>query len=284
MSLPQVMIGGPVRDRAWSVPLWLGGLLGLDYPRELLTLAVLVNDSSDATYDCCRWWADRARAEGFGRVLVAQQNFGTLADNNDRHGRDFTAFAKARDAWVNLRQAEAWFFQVDSDVQVEADTLTRLVELAESHRLDMLAALLRNHVGCLDHHTNVAQWMTNPTATDFLYHDMHAWHDPPDSAVAPCDVTGACVLLSRTAYDTVGGYAVAGDEALQRYGEDTPFCRALAAAGIRPHYAPHVRVTHWMEPPARLDHQADSTWHLRQALYHLHRSNVLEGCHASQAA
>lgn len=281
--LPNVMVGGPVRDREWSVPLWLGGLLNLDYPRELLTLALLVNDSRDETLRCCHWWADRARAEGWSRVVLVQQNFGTIADNNDRAGRDFQAFAKARDAWVNLRQGEPWFFQVDSDVQCEADTLRHLVELAQAHELEMLAALLRNHVGCASHHTNVLHEMDNGEGRDFLYHDMHAWEDPPEVAVAPCDVTGACVLLSQTAYDAAGGYRGADTSEVAELGEDTPFCRRLTAAGIRPHYAPHVRVTHWMEPPARLDHQADHDWHLRQALYHLHRANVLERADAIQA-
>jgi len=287
VSLPRVMIGGPVRDREWSVPQWLGGLLDLDYPRDLLTLAILVNDSQDATFEACRWWCDRAKSEGFGRVVLAERNFGTTVDNNLRQiggSRDYTAFAKARDAWVELARDERKLFSVDSDVQVNADTLTELVTRSEKHGVQMLSAVLRNHAGAPAHHTNCHRFRDDGQGSRWLEHDLVAWQPGDRTGVLPIDVTGACVLLDRDCFADGRSYTACGEAELAKWGEDVPFCDSLRAAGIQPHFAPDLRVTHWMEPPADLRFVRRPGWHLLQAMYHLHRATELEGSNGQQAA
>jgi len=276
-AMPKVMAGGPVRDREWSIPLWLGGLLDADYPRHLLTLAILVNDSQDGTFEACRWWGDLAKREGFGRVVIARQDFGTLADNNLRSvddARDYSAFAKARQAWIGLARDEQKFFSVDSDVQTASDTLSRLVALSEQHQAAMLAAVLRNHAGAPYHHTNVMHWRDNGEGRRYLEHDFFAWEHPDTPGVRPCDLTGACVLLDRGCFDDGRGYLSVPASQIAAEGEDEPFCAQLRAAGLQPHFAPSVRVTHWMEPPADLRYVQRADWHRRQAAWHAHAAET----------
>lgn len=258
MSLPRVMVGCAVRDREWSVERWLGALVGLDYPHELLSLAVLVNDSRDRTLEACAWWAEEALRAGFRRAHVAQCDFGTTVDNNLRDQRDYLAFARARDAWLGLREDEPLLFPVDSDVEVAPDTLTRLVELQQQHDLAMLAAVVDNSDGAgfiLD--TNVLNLVDGR-----YWHVMDVRADR-SRGVKPCDLTGACVLLRA---DAIAGLSYAEGDVSG--GEDVPFCEALRARGHRPHYAPSVRAMHWQRTPTVLDHLSRPDWHARLAAYH----------------
>lgn len=272
MTWPTVMVGCPIRDREWSVPLWMGGLLGLRYPHELLTLTALVNDSTDRTAAACEWWCREARAAGFRGARVGHQSFGTTVDNNARRSdRDYLAFAKARDAWVNLRCDEEWLLAVDSDIAVPPELLTRLVELATAHDLRMLSAVIDNS------QTSAANWFhTNCLEKDRkgqLWHIVGAKHDRSEG-VKPCDLTGACVLLHRSIFDAGVRYAV------EPFGpddtEDTVFCAQLRALGIRPHYAPSVRATHHMIAPEDRRYLSCATWHRRQARYHAEMAEVID--------
>lgn len=258
MNLPRVQVGCPVRDREWSIERWLGALVELDYPHELLSLAVLVNDSVDRTLEACAWWAEEALRAGFRRAHVAQRDFGTTVDNNLRDQRDYVAFARARDAWIELREDEPLLFAVDSDVEVARDTLSRLVELQQQHDLAMLAAVVDNSDGAgfvLD--TNVLN------VVDGRYWHVMDVRADRSPGVKPCDLTGACVLLRA---DAIAGLSYADGDVSG--GEDVPFCEALRARGHQPHYAPSVRAMHWQRTPTVLDHLSRPDWHARLASYH----------------
>lgn len=269
-SLPRVMIGGPIRNREWSVPLWLGGLTGLDYPKHLLTLAALVNDSADQTLDACRWWGDEAGRLGFGDVVIDEANLGTLVDLNQRHLRRdsdcYRPFAIARQRWIDLRTDEEWFLQVDSDIQVPASLLTDLLELAGEHDVKFLAACIVNNHGAPGYASNVMYWSPN------LERPLHVERMSPHSrgeGVHPCYLTGAVVLLHRSIFDAGLRYDTPTDFS---GGEDEPFCVACAEAGFQPHYAPGVWATHWMTPPVDLGYLRDSQGLLRLSRYYHSRS------------
>jgi hypothetical protein len=290
---PKVMVGGPIRDRAWIAPTWLNALMSLEWPAEKLTLAVLENDSRDRTAAVCRWWLTEAAMLGvqthFGSVEL-----GSTRDNNVRRGRDYEQFARARDAWVALRTDHEWLLQVDSDVQVSPETLVDLVRLAQGHGLKMLAAVIDNSDGsALEWFTNVMQ----ARGDGGFQHDNDAWQDF-GPGVRPCALTGAVVLLHRSIFDsvepevdlvsTVDGRCGAGaprsqgaaveagpwglglnylQPEVQEQGEDGPFCRRLIEAGVVPHYAPGVRCSHHMRAPVRVDYLTPE-WHRRMACFH----------------
>ncbi len=141
IDFPTVVCGGPVRDREWAMPLWCGGLLDLDYPKDKLSLAICANNCEDRTCETAQWWARRACAEGWRSGQVSRETFSTWSLNRRVEGRsqDYSAYAQARDLWVQMRGDAEWLFQVDSDVQVPADALRRLVALAVEHEARMLA-------------------------------------------------------------------------------------------------------------------------------------------------
>jgi len=73
-------------------------------------------------------------------------------------------------------------------------------------------------------------------------------------------VSGACILISRKAFDAVGGF----DESYFLYWEDADFCRRLLGLGLRTAYCPSVSVAH---PGARC-----SRFNARRALIAFHVS------------
>ena len=279
-QLPKVLLGGPAHNRAWSVPAWLGSLLGQRYPRDLLSLGVLVNDSRDRTLEACQVWGDMARREGCRRVVVERHDLGVTVDQTVRDkSRNLPAFATMRDAWVALRDDEEWLLQVDSDVQLPADTLAKLLRRALDHDVKMLAAVIPNNVGAAMHYTNVLDYREVSDGRTILTWARDVWYDRTDR-VRPCAMTGAAVLLHRSIFDT--GFRYASD-LVPEVGEDKPFCDALSAAGIQPHCAPAIRATHWMQAPEDVSYVDDPGYHRRRAAYHAAMADLLE-YHDGEAA
>ena len=264
-NLPRGMIGGPIRDREWSVPLWLGGLLGLTYPRELLSLVILVNDCSDGTRSACQWWVDRARDEGFYRAELHELNLGTTVDNNARQVRDYRAYAVLRSKWACLCDTERWIFSVDSDVQVPHWTLQGLVGLAQRDDYDLLAAVIDNNwAPAPEHGSNVLVFDQDGQAA----HSKLA-HSSREMRTHPCAVTGACCVINPVVFQQ--GIYYVDDEAEVHPAEDNVFCARLINAGYRVGYVPGLRATHWHRPPVETEWLADPQWWARQAAYAAHR-------------
>lgn len=253
--LPRVMVGGPIRDREWAVPAWLGSLLGTSYPPELLSLVVVVNDSSDGTLEACHWWAARARAEGWARAEVHVHNLGCETDNNARRGeRDYSAFARLRDMWASLADGEAWLYPVDSDVQVPHYLLQGLVNLARIGGWDLLSAVIENNWSPAPEHA------TNVVVADGEGGSAHSRLAFCDRAIEarPCLVTGACCVLRGELYDA--GFRYFDPTADPHPPEDNTFCARLVACGRRIGYVPGLRATHWSRPPVETEWVADPSW------------------------
>ncbi len=284
-QLPRVMVGGPVRDREWSVPLWLGGILGTAYPRELLSLVILVNDCLDETLRACCWWADRARSEGFRRAVVVQRDLGQFVDNNARAGnRDYAAFAKLRDAWVDLRDDEDWLYQVDSDIQVPHYLLEPLVRIADRDGWDLLAGVIENNwAPAPQHGTNVMVYDSDGGA----HHSLHAYtariaETQAELTGRPAAVTGAVCVLRASVFDE--GLRYFDETAEVHQAEDNVFCYRMLQRGKKVGYVPGLRATHWHRPPAETDYLRDPAWWERQQAYARYQAEILRRSAISEVA
>ncbi len=269
-ELPRVMVGGPIRDREWSVPLWLGGLLDTTYPRELLSLVVVVNDSKDRTYDACRWWADRALSEGWARAEVLTHDLGTAVDNNARQAdRQYKPYAQLRDFWSALRGPDdLYLYSVDSDIQAPRWLLQALVGFAARDDYALLAAVIENNwAPAQQHHTNVMV-----LDQDGQTHHSKLAYASREMQPRPCVLTGACCVLHRRVFDAGISYV---DEAAKVHPpEDNIFCQRLLKAGQKIGYVPGLRASHWHRPPADTEYLSRAEWWARQADYAAHMAEV----------
>ena len=145
-------------------------LLSLDYPKELISLVWLVNDSTDGTREVLLDYAREAKDSGnYRRVCVVEKNYGFADVRKDRKEdllhqipvRDpdrtvdhFAHFARVRNEWLSMRTTniitgmpleignEDYYFSVDSDVVIQ-DPMTLLA--LTSLRLDLVALPVNNH-------------------------------------------------------------------------------------------------------------------------------------------
>jgi GT2 family glycosyltransferase len=79
----------------------------------------------------------------------------------------------------------------------------------------------------------------------------------PDRPVRVDWITGACMLVRREAYETIGGF----DERIFMYGEEQEWARRFAPAGWHILYDPEVTVVH-----RRASSGSQGPWRVRAAL------------------
>ena len=241
---PKIMLGGPVRDRAWICGEWLIALLNQDYPPEKMRIVVLVNDSQDETREVCEWIRDR-----FGWMVssfeVHEQNFGCKVDNTNRalRNRDMQQFARVRNAWIDLRRDEDYLWTVDSDIICQPSILPGLV----ANEKDLCAAVIMNNS---EWHTNVLHWLKPERGPQGgFYWDTEASRK---QELYQCDLTGACMLISRRVLDAGIRYAALEPEPGESNsweGEDPPFCCEAQQAGFTLWADGRLRPDHRMHPP-----------------------------------
>ena len=82
-------------------------------------------------------------------------------------------------------------------------------------------------------------------------------------------ITGACMLIPRTAWDAVGGF----DEAYFFYFEDVDLCRRLRLAGYEIRYAPGAEIVHFGGGSSAPDDPRIMTWYRREQLRYYARYN-----------
>ncbi len=149
------MIGGPIQNKFWSIEKYLEGIWNQDYPKSLISLVFYVNDSIDGTREILLDKLREFKESGeYRRIEVIEQNWGYVdaRKNRDDHlisrhsnpNKDvsnFSHFARVRNAWLDLRKDEEYYFSIDSDVYlVQSFILNQLI----SQEKDIIAVPVDN--------------------------------------------------------------------------------------------------------------------------------------------
>lgn len=243
-AYPSIILGGPLRDRAWICGEWLIALLNQNYPPEKMRVVLLLNDSHDETREICEWIRDR-----YGWMVadfqIVERNFGCTHDNNNRLlERDYGQFARARNAWLAQRRPGEWCFSVDSDVLCPPETLPGLV----ANGLDLCAAVIENNWCAPNYHTNCLRWWEPEKGPDEgAVWIPEAW---TKQEVFPCDLTGACFLIAPRVLDAGVRYGYHWG------GEDGYFCWAAQQQGFQLFADGRLHAEHKMKPPVWTGYQS----------------------------
>ncbi|MCY0901036.1 MAG: glycosyltransferase [Firmicutes bacterium] len=206
LTPPLVSLLIPARNEAHRIRETLDSVLAQDYsPLELIALD---DQSTDETLDVLNHYAERPRPV---RVLT---------------GRPLPsgAFGKAH-ACQQLANAASghWLLFVDADVVLTPDAASRLIATAVARKADVLTGFPRVDNTCL------TAWL----ATSMMVFTIAA-HLPVrlvERSPNPRFVAGSgmVMLLSRKAYDQIGGHATAA----QHIVDDMTMLRAAKAASLR---------------------------------------------------
>jgi len=209
---PTVMVGAPVRDRAWILPTYLEHIYNLNYDKKKIILCFVINDSRDASESIINKWLAEY-GEEYSSTIVVHCNQGQIPDERTHYVREkiYHTLSIVRNKFLDtaLRSRADYLFSVDSDILVQPETLN---ELLKSDK-DIVAAQIWNDAS--KRYPNIL--MKNKAGTIRHYFDF------PKNSLFKCDVTGAVYLISRRVLEAGVRYGY------HRQGEDITFCEDAKA-------------------------------------------------------
>ena len=217
---PLILLGAPIRDRAWILPRYLDAIESQEYPKKRIGLQWILNDCHDDSEAVLWKWLDRV-GDKYAFANVERLDFGREDPPekvNSRNGgvnRDTYACLATLRNKLRLRVLEGeadYLFSLDSDVIIPMDALTRLTHW----KADVVAGLIRN--------------ASDDGVYNFLQYDHNRRRFLRDYRPVPAilfhvDLTGAVCLYSRAALE-------AGRWSVGASGEDEGMARDLMQSGI----------------------------------------------------
>lgn len=222
------MIGCPVRNRAWVLPLYLRALQSLEYCDALIEYCFIINDCTDQTALILERFAREQRA---GKVNLLTINYG-LNKGYRRGIYDFSRLAALRNHLLNafLQSDCALLFSLDSDILAPPETLACLVE----DDCDIVSALVCNGHELGD--PSLYNILVRGSRGEFV----HLRNFPRDR-VFPVDCTGAAYLIKRVVVEKYGVRYSSWQGA-----EDIGFCEAARRQGLGIYCDGRLECTHLM--------------------------------------
>ncbi len=227
ITADKVLIGCPVRNRAWILPRYLQALKNLDYNHFNLEYCFVVNDCTDNTLEILKDF----RREVPSRVRIIICN---LQDNTG-HQRGYYSFfhlAVLRNILLEefLKTECAYLLSVDSDIIIPEHTLKCL----KNTNCEIVSALVCNghEIGDLSVY-NILNRKPNGR-----YEHIRNF---PLNEVFEVDCTGAAYLVKR---EIIEKYQVR--YSASRGSEDIGFCENAKAKGRKIFCNPQVETYHVM--------------------------------------
>lgn len=213
--MPTVLIGCPVRNRAWILPEYLDALDNMHQARRFLFVE---NNSEDNTFSLLEEFASRHNPDCMVMSLHNQPydhwQRGAYAHNQYRH------LAELRNRFIELflHSEYDYLLSIDSDIIAYPNLLDELLKHANQDTI-VAAAISNIPDKKLDGHTpgNFMRYFDN-----YLSHLTHH----PLTGVIDVDVTGAVYLIPRKVVEAGVRYGPHGQ------GEDIPFCNIAKAQGF----------------------------------------------------
>ncbi|MBO8159799.1 glycosyltransferase [Thermosyntropha sp.] len=228
MSRAKVMIGCPVRNRAWILPEYLKALENLDYPHEYREYCFIINNSTDRTEQILQEFA----VTSLSKVKLIVCNL--EKPRGHRRGEySFKHLSYLRNLLLEhfMNSDCLYLFSVDSDIIVPPNALATLIE----DGYDIVSALVGNgHYLGDDQVFNILREQTPGRYVHIK--------EFPQNKPFPVDCTGAAYLIHRR---VIKEYKVR--YSAERGAEDIGFCEKARLQGIKVYCDPRVRCLHIMQ-------------------------------------
>lgn len=198
--MDKVLLGAPVRDRAWILPRYIASIKRLDLTEIELSTLFIANDCTDNSEHLLR-------EAGFD--LFTSNGLPTRTAGSVRGDYSFAHLANLRNILVErfLQTDNDYLFSVDTDILVPPDGLQRLL----NHRRPICSMLLCNEDGPR------GQRAHNIMQRDDMGVYRHLLKWAPGTLIR-VDLTGAVYLIHRSVLEAGVRYAAFPS------GEDIPFC------------------------------------------------------------
>jgi hypothetical protein len=224
----KVVIGAPVKDRAWVIPTWYRAIEEQEIDDVDVSVICIVSPSSDNTKELLE--------ERGGIVLFHDTDLKPGRSRRDIDGHiwgDMETYAYMSDlrnslTWAARGLEADYFLSLDSDIILPKNGLATLLDYAADHE-----GVVSPSVNMVARGTvwNQMSWVDNSRPS--MAH--RPIQEPMEGAA---DVVMACMLLDRSAMDV--------NWKAHRQGEDIGFCIDAAAKGVKLWWLPTVRCSHYM--------------------------------------
>ena len=207
--LPALTVVVPARNESATIGPCLRSLLAQHYPTQRLRIVAVDDDSQDDT-------AATVAALAAGDPRIALLTAPPLPPGWK---------GKVHACWYALQTLPAdteWLCFLDADVRAHPAALASAVQTAQAGAVDLLSLAPRHELGSL------AERLIIPCGLYILgFSQDRARMQAPESEEVLC--TGQFMLVRRSAYDAVGGYAVVRGSIC----EDVDFARLLKRRGLK---------------------------------------------------
>jgi len=245
----RILIGTPIRDRAWIIPYYLSCLYGLNYDKKLIDLYWIINNSSDQSQKLLKDFKYKYNNE-YNSITIEITNKPKLPtyDRENSVGIRQEVYPwlaylrnKLLDKCVSFNCDYLW--STDSDILFKPDTLSRLL----SHNIPVVSALLYN--GYL--HDGIESAYKYPNILreikPRLYQHISNYRikNPQLNSfgtLIEVDYTGASILISKDVCK------VAKYDGNKIYGEDESFCWSAKQNGYKLYCDISLFLNHIMSP------------------------------------
>ena len=226
----KVMIGCPVRNRAWVLPAYLKHLHELQCDDYSVEYCFIINDCTDETPQILH---DFAAKQSRVVKLITADSTRAIKPGFVRGSYNFSHLAWLRNILLKefLKSDCTYLFSVDSDILVRSNALLTLLE----DNCDIISALVCNGHQLGD--TNLYN-ILQKSADGSLVHIK----DFPRDRVFAVDCTGAAYLIHRRVIADLGVHYSA-----QWGAEDIGFCEIARQKGLKIYCDGRVECIHLMD-------------------------------------
>lgn len=229
--IPKIVIGCPVRNRAWVLPDYLAALDAVDYQsKEYL---FLLNNSTDASGALLQQFMEK-------QTGLLQERFDDQAPGYQRgeyNANQFKHLAIIRNSFVEMFLQTTtcdYLLSIDSDIIVPPDIIVKMLPLVNDKTI--AAAAISNIKGKSLDGRIPGNFMININGR--IQHPLKY----PMRDIMEVDVIGAVYLIPRKALENNLRYAP------HPQGEDVAFCLTAKAKGYRLLVNLDVQCEHRMIP------------------------------------
>lgn len=221
-----ITIAAPVRDRAWILPYYLRHIYELEYPKSIINLHFVVNDSADNSFEILtQFKKDYGNKYSNIRIDVINQNIPVdQREFSTRNQYIYKSLSVLKNYIMSKTRTDKLIF-IDTDILVEPDVITKLLK----HGKRIISGLIYNgYLANKEKPYLYPNVMKSYSGNQYRHVANHYVKNAPKllcSHVQKVDLTGAVILLDRSVYKSV-------KYGFHPQGEDAYFCKMAQDQGF----------------------------------------------------
>lgn len=246
MNDKKILLLCPVRDRAWVLPYYLKHVYNLDYPKHLISILWLINQSKDDSEKILKEFKNKYEHE-YNKIEIEHYKSNKIIPEYNRERNDkvyvysdgrkevvkdkstdavYTHLAEIRNYLLSKIGDHDYIFSCDSDILVRSDCLSKLV----SHGKDVISAIIFNGYKAAGkenawRYPNVLRVLSDGKIEHVANSYIRKSPEATESKLLRINITGAVYLISNEVAKKV-------KYAYHVKGEDTPFCLDAESKGF----------------------------------------------------